>query len=790
MRDFLLVAAILSASAVIGYPACLILPAERFKARFVAAPAIGFSVLSAVLISAYACGVSPRISLVVVGAAGLLASALHMICERARTARASSRMLVALGAATLAVVLLCLLPAWIGGPQFTVFQGNVYDNLNVYLPGSVVFHQYDYATVLATAEGGHGNPILGGTTLALNRPISIVHAAFAGVAHSDTASSSYAFMVALQLNMFFSALFVAINVFDADYRMSLVVAAALTVGFFQQYVFDINAWAQLATQPIYLVVVAIVVLAFDPGRFGAAPAAAAARIAAFFAFPMMSVMLLYPDSTAIYGTAGAVAAGIAMMTTKSLRTTVIALAGLSAATAVALVLSYWYGTIAFLFDKVMAHALRDVDWWKYFQRYLLGREGDYLAPLMGSADVTWSRVVDALFSLPVESVIAGMGLYYFLPTGSWPSPLAIVWKLVLYAFVAVVVASVTRTMMAAWREDPAGNPNRMMTACVAACLVPIAILSTGRYWSAGKALSIATPLLFFLIAAPLLRAVAARPLGRIACLVVVAGHLVLGILRPAMAATPGGAAIPGLPGSAPTVAGQKAGMDWQVDRWAAQFRTCKGIILNVRHPFMNKLAQLVATDVGRPWASLHPIDWGYAVIPAYRPPGWEQADCVASDGVSDLHAGRRVIWLISDRAAFDFLEARTGALEIAVEQHPGVATQGVYALEKTAQGPLRWTSGDARFELANAPDAPATSLVLALWPMPLSADARLRLTINGWTAFDGPVPNEPLTVPLGRFASQEWLTIELKTAPSTRYAHDPRDLGVALRAVRLEKSTQ
>ena len=74
--------------------------------------------------------------------------------------------------------------------------------------------------------------------------------------------------------------------------------------------------------------------------------------------------------------------------------------------------------------------------------------------------------------------------------------------------------------------------------------------------------------------------------------------------------------------------------------------------------------------------------------------------------------------------------------------------------------------------------------------MPLSADARLRLTINGWTAFDGPVPSEPLTVPLGRFASQEWLTIELKTAPSTHYAGDPRDLGVALRLLRLEKSTQ
>jgi hypothetical protein len=119
-----------------------------------------------------------------------------------------------------------------------------------------------------------------------------------------------------------------------------------------------------------------------------------------------------------------------------------------------------------------------------------------------------------------------------------------------------------------------------------------------------------------------------------------------------------------------------------------------------------------------------------------------------------------------------------------------VTAEGAHALEKTPQGSLRWTSGDARFDVANARDAPATNLVLALWPMPLSAQARLRLTINDWAAFDGPVPSEPLTVSLGRFASQERLTIALKTTPSTHYPRDPRDLGIALRVLRLEKSTQ
>jgi hypothetical protein len=78
--------------------------------------------------------------------------------------------------------------------------------------------------------------------------------------------------------------------------------------------------------------------------------------------------------------------------------------------------------------------------------------------------------------------------------------------------------------------------------------------------------------------------------------------------------------------------------------------------------------------------------------------------------------------------------------------------------------------------------------MLSFWPMPLSTAAQLRLTINDQVAFEGPVPSDSLTVPLHRFAGDTWLTIALKTTPITHYPNDSRDLGVALRQVRLEKS--
>jgi hypothetical protein len=196
MRDFLLVACILSASAVIGYPACLLLSAARFKARFIAAPTIGFSVLSAALILLYACGVPPRISQAAMSTIGLLGSAVHLIHGRTGKSRLLTAKSLTLDAATFVVVVLCLSPAWIGGPQFAVFQDNAYDQLNVCLPGSVVSHQYDYAAVVASVSSEAAAP--SSAKFARNRPISMPYAAFAGIANSNAAHGSYASMVALQ----------------------------------------------------------------------------------------------------------------------------------------------------------------------------------------------------------------------------------------------------------------------------------------------------------------------------------------------------------------------------------------------------------------------------------------------------------------------------------------------------------------------------------------------------------------------------------------------------------------
>ena len=72
----------------------------------------------------------------------------------------------------------------------------------------------------------------------------------------------------------------------------------------------------------------------------------------------------------------------------------------------------------------------------------------------------------------------------------------------------------------------------MIGACLVGLTIPIVIVSSGQYWSAGKALSMAAPLLFVLLVTPLLFSALFRITARVCSIIFVLAHLGLGIARP------------------------------------------------------------------------------------------------------------------------------------------------------------------------------------------------------------------------------------------------------------------
>jgi hypothetical protein len=642
MHDIVLVVVLLSACAAIGLPLCLLLPEGRFGARIAIAPPIGFGLFAIGGTVLYLWGVRPSVSMMAMATVGIALGVVFLLRTGSPLRLVPpSKPTMAFGAGTAAVILICLLPGWTGGPQFRIFQANVYDQM-AYLGGAVTFRTLDYASMTAEAKRAAPDPVVAQSAWHLNNrgAVSIVHVAAAAISQQDLIGSSYPFMVAMQVNILFAALFVLINVFSAGYRLAFFLASALTIGFFQQYVFDIDAWSELSAQPLYLLIIAFTVLAFDRRRFEAGGIFGTIRIGAIFGVLLGAVLYLYPEELAIYGIAATAVLVLAIGRRESRGTALLGLAGLGlgACAALLLCLLFWIGTLEFMFRQLVQAAHYSQDWWKYFS----------ILTDPGSSN---GQITAAWFSLPVESVMAALGLHFLLPTASWPIAYALVWKIVLYCFLAVLIKGAACGVARIWRADPAGNAARMTGAFIAACIVPFIILSTGHYWAAGKGLSMAAPLLFLLVTTPLL----AKPdvaniefVGRLAGFTFAFAHLALGLLRPILVTEFAGAGLPGLPTAAAQVRNQKAELDWNYQRWATEIRRCNGVIIAVDSPYMEQLVRRVASDLGVRWASSGlwwPAPWNQR----YFPEGWESFGCVVSTSSIAAKPGLKLILVSKDR---------------------------------------------------------------------------------------------------------------------------------------------
>jgi hypothetical protein len=168
------------------------------------------------------------------------------------------------------------------------------------------------------------------------------------------------------------------------------------------------------------------------------------------------------------------------------------------------------------------------------------------------------------------------------------------------------------------------------------------------------------------------------------------------------------------------------------------------------------------------------------------PEGWENFGCVVSASSITAKPGQKLIWVSKDRSIFEYIEGKLAVLEIGAKLVPGISSAGVYDLESYGDGTLRWTSQAAHFEVPNIPANPSRSLRLELWPMPLSSDT-LKISVNGDTVYHGNIPSNAVTMSLDKFVAQDKLTIELLTTAVTHYPNDPRELGIAIKELRLGK---
>jgi hypothetical protein len=189
----------------LGWPMTALLPLRRRLHGLGAAPVLGFGWFGVVATLLYRAGLpawSAVFALLVspLGWAGLV-RALRREKEEARPS-------LLLGTGLAAVVVLLLLPSWLGGLQFALFQGNAWDESN-YVGSAVAYKLYSYAELDPAGSFASSSPPpalrtgfgdFGSRNLSWRPTVTIAYAALDPLLPGLLTTGAYAYrMLALSL---------------------------------------------------------------------------------------------------------------------------------------------------------------------------------------------------------------------------------------------------------------------------------------------------------------------------------------------------------------------------------------------------------------------------------------------------------------------------------------------------------------------------------------------------------------------------------------------------------------
>jgi hypothetical protein len=542
----------------LGIPVSLLLP-KTIPDRLAAAPIFGLAIFAIVVTVAYMHGAltAATITLSVLAAAGLIGGCF-----------ASERgWLAALLVAGLTVGAICLAPLWIGGWQFAIYQGNPTDQFNYFSMASA-YSSRSYADLVAAGQSSDLTYLrLAASELYARPAVTIVLAALRPWFYATTAEASYPYLALLQTISLFGVLFAVRNIFGASRVAGLVIATAFAVGFFPQYVSDINAWSSLSALGFAPACLALVFLVAT-GAGGAAAILPLALTAA-------GVLYLYPESAPVCAISCLIVFVGCLISTSNGRWLRTLYVGLSVAVALLACAPAWQSTAAFLILQIGPAKSAP---WSWFVAY----DSFYFSGIDHA--VLIKPTMTGVISILVNAVSGLFGVYFIYPPQALPPSILLLWKLCDAAFFAGLVGA---AVYAINKKSTAIAVVSLM-ACLA---LPFYMAAEGNYWAAGKAISMASPFVFLALTYP----ITTRSSIAVPAALLVALHLGFGAQR-IFAATDESAirAANGYPG----VPHLKALYDWRLDRWSSELAGCRLVAVTVKDGLLQRAIETFLSDSG------------------------------------------------------------------------------------------------------------------------------------------------------------------------------------------------
>ena len=426
-------------------------------------------------------------------------------------------------AAVLGVFLLLALPGFIGGEQYYAFRGNHWDHFNyinqaltIWANPYSVYHNAAVSKFLAKDILVHGMPFLNA------RPaVGLVLALILPDGRGNIHLLAFLYVTALWALVFSAVCFSWKRILEA-YELNksgllLLIAPPLAyvVGFWGQYIFDINAWSQMAAQSILLAFVfqyiRLLENLLDQAALDGKSLTSQYVVTGLLA---SGAFLFYPENTMLH--ASLLLASTVLWCAVTHKTpqfiTVVSLAVFSLVVLLIASVPYWDGTVKFLISQVNSVPAGAAIFWKYFDRYWLGIHGNVLfitikpavvhgLSLRSFLDSYWHDIhvlpMVGYLSIFVNLILALMGMFFVSPDYSMSLCIRYVWIFITVLLAAAAIYSLAVSLFVRFR----GNKKSIFLKAffLLGILFLMYLLKIKALWTFGKALSFLSPYLFLVL---------------------------------------------------------------------------------------------------------------------------------------------------------------------------------------------------------------------------------------------------------------------------------------------------
>jgi len=422
------------------------------------------------------------------------------------------------------------LPAWIGGEQYYVFRGNHWDHFNyINQTLTILNNKYSFYLQNNTAAQYSGQDIIfAGYQFLEARPVvSQIFASLLLTQHINLHLTAFLYTTSLwavALCPFVFGWQQILQLSSGSIKNSLFIKAVpplvIVVGFWGQYVFDINAWSQLASIPILSALIFVVFLWLPKtfSSFHLLQYKNAFIVTALFA---AAGMLLYPEGFIIHACLISACLLFWFIVTRPqiYKNTALAF-GLVIGTWFLLISPHVSALFRFMLNQVRFGATADVNWWAYFSSFILG---SYDSP--------------NIYLKFMNMFPSALGLYFITPDYAQPFPILALWLCIFFVFVCLSICFFIKFF-----DFKMYRGKQFIYIFQMFCVVTIIPLSyfllREKWWSAGKCLSFIGPYIILFALIPLAtysRMELTSPLRKALLLfsvVILLGHLCFGFARP------------------------------------------------------------------------------------------------------------------------------------------------------------------------------------------------------------------------------------------------------------------